>query len=125
MDDFYRRNCQVTEMQPALTLVATIVSRPAADRAIMDAGRKSLNQELVEPRVISHPGVELTSLSAEHGSLRVQSPVGSECDLRIGDRIELMPGYSDWTCVLHDHLFGFRDDRLEVVWPLEARGRLQ
>lgn len=125
MDDFYRRNCQVTEMQPALTLVATIVSRPAADRAIMDAGRKSLNQELVEPRVISHPGVELTSLSAEHGSLRVQSPVGSECDLRIGDRIELMPGYSDWTCVLHDHLFGFRDDRLEMVWPLEARGRLQ
>lgn len=125
MDDFYRDSCQVTEMQPALTLVATIVSRPAANRAIMDAGRKSLNQELAKPRVISHPGIELNSLSAEHGSLQLQDPTLANEALKIGDRVELMPGYSDWTCVLHDHLFGFRDDRLEVVWPLEARGRLQ
>ena len=125
MDDFYRDNCQVTEMQPALTLVATIVSRPAVERAIMDAGRKSLNQELAKPRVISHAGIELSSLSAEHGALKLLQEANGDQQLRIGDRVELMPGYSDWTCVLHDHLLGFRDGRLEVVWPLEARGRLQ
>jgi hypothetical protein len=27
--------------------------------------------------------------------------------------------------VLHNHFYGFRQDSLEVVWSLDARGRLQ
>ena len=46
-------------------------------------------------------------------------------DLKIGDRLEIIPGYSDMTTVLHDQFYGFRGEQLEVIWPLEGRGRLQ
>jgi hypothetical protein len=34
-------------------------------------------------------------------------------------------GYADFTTVLHEAFFGFRNDRLEVVWPILGRGKLQ
>ena len=45
-------------------------------------------------------------------------------DRAVGERIELIPGYGDFTTVLHDRFHCLRDGRLEAVWPLEARGRL-
>ncbi|MCO6454110.1 MAG: DSD1 family PLP-dependent enzyme [Pirellulaceae bacterium] len=122
MDEFYRTRCQVTDLQYALTVLTTVVSRPAADRAIIDAGRKTLNMELVMPRVRDRQGIEIVSLSAEHGTLRL-APEAQ--DLQIGDRLELIPGYGDLTTVLHDRFYALRGDTIEAVWPLDARGRLQ
>lgn len=122
MDEFYRNRCQVAGMEQALSIVATVVGRPAPDRAIMDAGRKTMNLELQMPRPINLPGVEVAALSAEHGILRLSD--GAE-DLKIGQRIELIPGYGDFTTVLHDQFHAFRQGRLESIWPLTARGRLQ
>ncbi|MEK6234395.1 MAG: alanine racemase [Planctomycetales bacterium] len=44
MDAHYRHNCQVPDLQYALTVLTTIVSRPTPDRAVIDAGRKTLSQ---------------------------------------------------------------------------------
>ncbi len=120
MDLFYRHKCQVAAMEFALTILATVTSRPAANRAVIDAGRKTMNLELFLPEVRGRSDLHVTSLSAEHGVLEVKSGPGPA----IGDRIELIPGYGDFTTVLHDRIFGFRADRLEVVWPLDTRGRL-
>ena len=122
MDAFYRHQCQVRDLDYALTVSTTVVSRPAPDRAIIDAGRKTLNQEIAMPRVAGRDDIEVQVLSAEHGTLRLEP---SAQDLRIGDRLELIPGYGDPTTVLHDQFYGFRGDRLEVIWPLEGRGKLQ
>jgi D-serine deaminase-like pyridoxal phosphate-dependent protein len=122
MDAFYRRNCRIELWDYALTVETTVVSRPAADRAIIDAGRKTMDANHQIPIVLERPGVEVDSLSAEHGILRLASTAQ---DLAIGDRLSIVPGYSDLTCVLHDHLLGFRNDRLEVVLPVAGRGRLQ
>lgn len=122
MDDYYRNQCHVEGLDFALTLMATVVSRPAPDRAIIDAGRKTMNAELEMPRVISRTGIQVQGLSAEHGTLHLEPEAE---DLAIGDRLVLMPGYSDFTCVLHDRFFAFRDQSLEEIWPLEGRGRLQ
>lgn len=122
MDEFYRRKCQVNDLQFALTVLTTVVSRPAPDRAIIDAGRKTLNMELVMPRVRDREGVEVVSLSAEHGTLRLPP---EHQDLAIGDRLELIPGYGDLTTVLHDAFHVFRGEALEAIWPLDARGKLQ
>lgn len=121
MDAFYRHTCQVEEFQHALTLVTTIVSRPAADRAIVDAGRKSQHAELHSPRVVGRDDVHFERLSAEHGQFRLDATAR---ELRVGDRLELIPGYSDFTTVLHDVFYGFRNGHLECIWPLAARGRL-
>ena len=122
MDDYYRNQCQVPDLGFALTVVATVVSRPAPERAIIDAGRKTMYPDLVMPRVLNCSGVTVSSLSAEHGSLLLDENSQS---LKIGDRIELLPGYSDMTCVLHDHFFAFRGYRLYSIVSLAGRGKLQ
>ena len=45
MDAFYRHSCQVTQWNYALSVLTTIVSRPAPERAVIDAGRKTMNVE--------------------------------------------------------------------------------
>ncbi len=121
MDEFYRQRCHVTDFDFALTVLTTVVSRPTPERAIIDAGRKAMNMELTLPRVLGRDDVEVSSLSAEHGLLRLGA---TATDLRIGDHLEFVPGYSDLTTVLHDRFYGFRHGRLAEIWPLEARGRL-
>ncbi|HVU87422.1 MAG TPA: DSD1 family PLP-dependent enzyme [Pirellulales bacterium] len=122
MDAFYRKRCRIPDLQYALTVLTTVVSRPAPERAIIDAGRKSLSMELTMPLVAGRDDIRVKGLSAEHGTLEL-GPTAR--DLKIGDRLELIPGYADLTTVFHDELYGFRDGRLEVVWPIEARGKLR
>lgn len=120
MDLFYREKCQVAALEYALTILATVTSRPAPDRAVIDAGRKTMNQELCVPAVIGRDDLRVQSLSAEHGVLQVVSGPGPA----IGERIRLIPGYGDFTTVLHDRMVAVRDGLVEAIWPLDARGRL-
>lgn len=122
MDEFYRNCCRVTGLRQSLTVLCTVVSRPAAGRAVIDAGRKTMNLEMQMPQPIGLPGAELAYLSAEHGALTLapDSP-----PVHIGQRLEFVPGYGDFTTVLHDRFYAFRGETLEAIWPLLARGRLQ
>jgi D-serine deaminase-like pyridoxal phosphate-dependent protein len=105
MDAFYRHKCHVERFRYALTLLTTVVSRPAADRAVIDAGRKTMNIELHLPIVMDREDIAAQ-------------------DLKIGDRLEFVPGYGDFTTVLHNHFHILQDNRLVDIWPLTARGRL-
>lgn len=121
MDAYYRHLCQVPQLGYALTILTTIVSRPTPQRAIIDAGRKAMNIEVHTPLVLGRDDVRVVRLSAEHGQLELAE---SAQDLRIGDRLELIPGYADLTTVLHNEFYCFRDGRLVDIWPLAARGKL-
>jgi hypothetical protein len=44
-------------------------------------------------------------------------------DLKLGDKIEMVSGYSDMTVFLHDVVYGIRNDRVEIVLDVAARGR--
>ncbi|HMC10422.1 MAG TPA: DSD1 family PLP-dependent enzyme [Pirellulaceae bacterium] len=121
MDAFYRYKCHLDGFRYALTILSTIVSRPAPDRAIIDAGRKAMNIELTPPLAIGREDVVVDRLSAEHGSLKL-GPTAQ--DLKIGDRLEFIPGYGDLTTVLHNQFFVLQDGKLVDIWPLTARGRL-
>ena len=126
-DPCYIKQCGVTGLEPALSVLVTVTSRPKLERAVTDAGRKTINPDL-EPPVIKGtvtgrplPDAAITGLSAEHGILRLDP---SAQGLRVGERLEIIPGYSDLTNVLHDRFYALRGERVEGVWPLEARGRL-
>ena len=56
MDAYYRHTCQVADLNYALTVLTTVVSRPAPS-AIIDSGRKTLNKEVHMPLVAGarHP----------------------------------------------------------------------
>lgn len=122
MDPFYRNRCNVRGLDFALTVLTTVTSRPARDRAIIDAGRKTTNPDLHMPIVAGREGITVRGLSAEHGTLELDS---SAEELAIGDRLELVVGYGDFTTCLHDELYGFRGGRLEVVWPVAGRGKIR
>jgi D-serine deaminase-like pyridoxal phosphate-dependent protein len=122
MDAFYRHKCLVPDLGYALTVLVTVVGRPAPERAIIDAGRKTMNVEVHTPLVLGREGIRVDRLSAEHGQLHLD-PIAQ--DLKIGDRLEIIPGYADLTVALHDQIYGFRRGKLEQVIAVEARGRLQ
>lgn len=126
-DPFYLEACGVTGLEPALTVAATVVSRPKLERAILDCGRKSLCPDIHPPRVErvlgGHPlpDAEIVRHSAEHVTLEL-GPASR--NLKIGDKVLLRPGYSDLTTVLHDAFIGQREGVIEEIIPLEARGCL-
>lgn len=127
-DPMYTEQCGVTGLEHAVTLLATVTSRPQLERGITDTGRKSLNQD-IQPSIVwrtveGRPlrDAEVTGLSAEHGILKL----GPESqDLAIGDKVEIIPGYCDFTTVLHERFYGLRNGVVETVWPIAARGKLQ
>jgi D-serine deaminase-like pyridoxal phosphate-dependent protein len=127
-DPFYTEACSVAGLTPALALLASVVSRPKLERAVLDCGRKSLSPEVHPSHVISRieglplPDAEITMYSAEHLTLEL-GPRSQE--LHIGDKVLLRPGYGDLTTVLHDRFYGVRGGVVEEVIPIAARGALQ
>lgn len=122
MDTLYTDRMCVQGLEHALTILATVVSHPAPDRAYIDAGRKTTSSEFGLPRVLGKEGISVSGLSAEHGYLKLEPGASS---LQIGEKIELISGYSDMTVFLHDRVYGTRNDRVETVWDILGRGKLQ
>ncbi len=118
-DETYQKWGAATES--SLFVMTTVSSRAVPERAIVDAGRKSLNNEISMPRPQNLEGVELVSLSSEHGVLKVSN---MDLKLGVGDKINFVVGYGDWTLFLFDRLLGVRDGKVEIIWDILARGRL-
>lgn len=119
--NYYAQACHVHGHEPALFVLASVVSRPAADRIILDIGQKSVSPYRVMPTLPSFPTAEVQILSAEHATLKVPA----DCPLRLGDTVRVIPGYSDFTFVLHDEVLGIRGEIVETCWRLLGRGMLQ
>jgi 3-hydroxy-D-aspartate aldolase len=107
------------EFEQSLYVVATVMSRPTPDRAVVDAGLKALSVDKGMPRVRGLAGVEYQRASDEHGVLRLE-PDGR--GLALGDRVWLVPGHCDPTINLHDWYVAVRGGRVEALWPITARG---
>ena len=107
--------------EPAVTIVAQVVSVPTEDRAVLDAGLKTATTEFGNPPVRSPEGWRLAHLSEEHGVLERES--GDP--LALGDRVLLIPTHGCTTNNLHDRFYAIRDGIVEDVWPIAARGCLQ
>lgn len=111
----------------AAFVVATVVSRPASDRAVVDAGSKTFSSDrpvggdehgygIVKGR----PGLVLARLTEEHGMLRV---TGAASDLRIGDRLAIVPNHICTAVNLADVLYGVRDGRVVSEIAVAGRGK--
>jgi D-serine deaminase-like pyridoxal phosphate-dependent protein len=111
----------------ALRVLTTVVSRPARDRALLDAGSKTLAMDPSRSHpghgyIVGHPEAEITKLSEEHGTVHV--PDGME-GLEIGDRVEVIPNHVCPTVNLQDELFIVRDGELIDRWTVAARGKVR
>jgi D-serine deaminase-like pyridoxal phosphate-dependent protein len=121
MDGAYNRAIG-NRYENALTLVATVISKPAANRCVVDAGFKSLSTDSGNAELKSHPNITYRPAGDEHGILESTS---GPLSLKIGDRVELIPSHIDTTVNLHDYYYCHRDGKLEHIWRLTARGKVQ
>jgi D-serine deaminase-like pyridoxal phosphate-dependent protein len=116
MDAFYQRRGVPLEL--ALTILATVVSR-RPQRAIVDGGFKTFG---LVPPVPLLEGVASFEPSAEHGTLHLARP---DVPVKVGDKVSFRPGYVDIMAFLHERMFAIRNGRVEEVWEIAARGKLQ
>ena len=105
--------------EPSLFVWATVMSRPAQDRAIVDAGLKALGMDSGPPTVWDEPSATYERASDEHGKIGI---AGATNRLHLGDKVKLVPGHCDPTVNLYDWYVGIRGERVEAVWPITARG---
>ncbi len=109
----------------ALTVLATVVSRPTENRAIIDAGSKALTSDLLglvgHGHVVEYPDAKITGLSEEHGTIDISACAEKP---KIGDTIRIIPNHCCPVTNLFDHVHLIRNGNLVETLPVAARGRV-
>ena len=103
----------------ALFVLATVMSRSAPDRAVVDAGMKSYSMEKGPPWVHGLADITVTGASDEHGNMKLGANAPA---LALGSKLKLIPGHCDPTVNLHDCYIGIRNGVVEKILPITARG---
>jgi D-serine deaminase-like pyridoxal phosphate-dependent protein len=103
----------------SLFVLATVISQPRANFAVLDTGHKALPLGWGFPAISGRPDLKIASLSDEHGNLTFD---GS--GVRIGEKLRVVPTHCDPTVDRYDWYVGVRGGRVESVWPIAARGAM-
>ncbi|MDR3464626.1 MAG: D-TA family PLP-dependent enzyme [Xanthobacteraceae bacterium] len=110
----------------ALQVYATVVSRAAPDRGILDAGSKVLTADQGgldgHGLILDHPGARIARLAEEHGFLDL-----SRCTERpaVGDVVRIVPNHVCVVVNMVDEVLMVRGDEIVGTLPVAARGRLR
>ncbi|HKK57802.1 D-TA family PLP-dependent enzyme [Marinobacter sp.] len=107
----------------ALSVMATVISVPADDRAVIDCGTKVLTSDLLgldgSGHVLGRPDIKVAGLSEEHGVLTAQN-----INLAVGDRIRIVPNHACVVSNMLDEVVLVRGDELIGSHPVAARGKV-
>jgi 3-hydroxy-D-aspartate aldolase len=106
------------EWENALFILTSVMSRAKPGQAVCDAGLKAQSLDSGLPVIYGRSDVKYIRASDEHGVIEDEHDV-----LRIHEKLKLIPGHCDPTCNLHDWYVGVRNGKVEVVWPVSARGK--
>jgi D-serine deaminase-like pyridoxal phosphate-dependent protein len=108
----------------ALTVLATVVSVPSPNRAIIDAGSKALTSDMLGlagfGHVLGRPDIAIDQLSEEHGRLISTGPIG----LAVGDRLRVVPNHACVVSNLFDAVHVLEGGKPAAIWPVVARGKV-
>jgi D-serine deaminase-like pyridoxal phosphate-dependent protein len=108
----------------ALTVLATVVSRPTSDRAVLDTGSKGLAADLCDApghgHIVEYPDAIVAKLSEEHAVVDL-----SACAARpeVGERVRVIPNHVCVVSNLFDRAHLLRDGAVEDVVDIAARGK--
>jgi D-serine deaminase-like pyridoxal phosphate-dependent protein len=113
----------------AAFVVATVVGRPEATRAVIDAGSKVLTSDRLlvsDPdttfgSIAGYPGATVSRLSEEHGLVELPANM----DLRVGDRVAIVPNHICPVINLTNSASIIADGVVTQRWAVAARGRVQ
>jgi D-serine deaminase-like pyridoxal phosphate-dependent protein len=118
-----------TVEQCALRVIMTVISRPTADRVILDGGSKTLSASTIQTDrgtsmgyLVDYPEAHFYACSEEHGMVNVAAcPRPPE----VGERVQVIPVHPCPCVNEHDELVAVRGDRVEARWPVLARGKVR
>ena len=104
----------------AMFVLSCVMSVGGNERATLDVGLKTFSTDCGPPRP-TFPGWRVRSVTDEHTVLiRTEDGV----PIRLGDKALLIPARCDGTVNLHDWIVAVRNNTVEAVWPVDARGAL-
>lgn len=127
MDADYARNEWAPPMprfEHALFILATVMSRPNASLAVVDAGLKASSIDSGMPSLWQRPGLAYTRASDEHGWVEFAEGGPAGAMPALGEKLLLVPGHCDPTVNLYDWYVCVRKGVVEGLWPITARGAL-
>lgn len=110
------------DFEPSLTVLATVVNNRFPGRLTTDAGAKALTINVPRAGVIGEPGFDYNAGSDEFGSITFKE---ARKEWKMGDRMELIVPHCDPAVNLYDYIYAIRNDRVEAVWEVTARGHSQ
>ena len=123
-------NCNACSMDEcAATILTTVVSTASEGRIIVDGGSKAFSSDapvgvpdLSYGLVMEAPDAVFYKMNEEHGYINVEN---SERKFAVGEKLRIIPNHVCPAVNLYDVIYGVHDDRVEQVWKVDARGKLQ
>jgi len=111
-----------TDFAPSLTVMTTVLNAYFPGRLTTDAGAKALTLNKPDAIVIGEKGFSYNAGSDEFGAIRYET---ASKVYKVGDKLELIVPHCDPVVNEYDQIYGTRNDRVEVIWPISARGHSQ
>ena len=109
-----------SDFQPALTILTTVLNDQYEGRATTDAGAKACTINRPWSRIKGETGVSYSSGSDEFGTIRYES--NASRIYKVGDTVELIVSHCDPVVNLYNQMYAIRNDKVEAVWQISARG---
>jgi len=110
----------------AMKVRTTVVSRPTDDRAILDAGSKVLTHDQYYAkgygRIVEYPDAPIVGFSEEHGNVDLAACARKP---KVGEVVSVIPNHCCVVTNTVDEVYGVRGGKVEVVWPVAARGKVR
>jgi D-serine deaminase-like pyridoxal phosphate-dependent protein len=111
-----------TDFTPSLTVMTTVLNTYFPKRLTTDAGSKALTLNQPDAIVIGEKGFSYDAGSDEFGAIRYET---SSKSYKVGDKLELIVPHCDPAVNEYDQIYATRNDRVEAVWQVAARGHSQ
>jgi D-serine deaminase-like pyridoxal phosphate-dependent protein len=113
----------------AASVLVTVVSTARPGQMIVDGGSKTFSSDRLvrSPEmsfgcVVEAPDCRFHQMNEEHGYIDI-TRAGRQ--FSIGDRVHIIPNHICVAVNLHERVYGIREDRVQEIWKVEGRGKLQ
>jgi D-serine deaminase-like pyridoxal phosphate-dependent protein len=113
----------------AASVLATVVSAARPGHMILDGGSKTFSSDrpvnssdVTFGHIVEAPAARFHKMNEEHGFVDL---TGVDRKFAVGDRVHVIPNHICVAVNLHERVYGVRGERVEEIWNVDARGKLQ
>jgi len=113
----------------AASILATVVSTARPGHMIIDGGSKTFSSDrpvnssdVTFGHLVEAPQARFHKMNEEHGFVDLK---GVDRQFAVGDRVHVIPNHICVAVNLHERVYGVRGERVEEIWNVDGRGKLQ